>query len=114
METTKRLHGFGNVGAKLFDDKSVLRLARTEGQLRWRRLDFSLSRALQAMIRSSGESLSEDVALKARAFAQKSIFSRKSSKRTGLCNISTLGKTSKRCNGRAMTNNSGFTTGGSS
>ena len=31
METTKRLHGFGNVGAKLFDDKSVLRLARTEG-----------------------------------------------------------------------------------
>ncbi|MFM7983507.1 MAG: hypothetical protein ACKPKO_29695, partial [Candidatus Fonsibacter sp.] len=37
---------------------------------RWKRLDFSLSRALQGMIRSSGEPLSEDVTLKAREFQQ--------------------------------------------
>ena len=36
-------------------------------------LDFSLSRALQGMIRSSGESLSEDVTLKAREFVQRSM-----------------------------------------
>ena len=39
---------------------------------RWKSLDLSLSRALRWMIQSSGESLSEDVALKAREFAQRS------------------------------------------
>ena len=39
----------------------------------WRRiLDFSLSKALQGVLRSSGESLSEDITLKARGFAQRS------------------------------------------
>ena len=36
------------------------------------RLDCSLSRALQGMIKSSGESISEDVTLKARELAQRS------------------------------------------
>ncbi|MFM7989752.1 MAG: hypothetical protein ACKPKO_61610, partial [Candidatus Fonsibacter sp.] len=43
---------------------------------RWRRLDFSLSRALQGMIKSSGEPLSEDVALKAREYQQRSMILR--------------------------------------
>ena len=33
-------------------------------QIRWKRLDFSLSRELQGMVKSSAESLSEDVTLK--------------------------------------------------
>ena len=41
-------------------------------QTRWRRLDFFVSEALQGMIRSSGESLSEDITFKAREFAQRS------------------------------------------
>ena len=40
-------------------------------QIRWKRFDFSLSRALQGMAKSSGESLSEDVTLKAREYAHK-------------------------------------------
>ena len=40
--------------------------------LKWKRLDLSLSRALQGMSKSSGESLSEDVTLKARDVAQRS------------------------------------------
>ena len=36
-----------------------------------KRLDFSISRALQGMVKSSGESLSEDVTLKAREYAHK-------------------------------------------
>ena len=40
--------------------------------IRWKRLDLSLSKALQGMIKSSGEALFEDVTLKAREFAQRS------------------------------------------
>ena len=40
--------------------------------LRWRRLDFATLRASQGMRNNSGESLSEDVTLKARLFAQQS------------------------------------------
>ena len=43
---------------------------------RWRRLDFSLSRALQGMIKSSGEPLSEDVTLKAREYQKRSMILR--------------------------------------
>ena len=43
-----------------------------EDHLRWKQLDFALGRALQGMIKSSGESLSEDVTLKAREYTQRS------------------------------------------
>ena len=47
-------------------------LSGLKDQLRWRRLVFSLARALQGMIKSSGGSLSESATLKAREFSQKS------------------------------------------
>ncbi|MFM7985147.1 MAG: hypothetical protein ACKPKO_38095 [Candidatus Fonsibacter sp.] len=43
---------------------------------RWIRLDFSLSRALQGMIKSSGEPLYDDVTLKAREYQQRSMILR--------------------------------------
>ena len=57
---------------KSFDKLECSNLDGTSGQTRWRILDFSLAKALQRMIRSSGESLSEDITLKAREFAQRS------------------------------------------
>ena len=45
--------------SKSFDDLECSDFDGTVDQTRWRRLDFSLSRALQGMIRYSGESLSE-------------------------------------------------------
>ncbi|MFM7982181.1 MAG: hypothetical protein ACKPKO_22965 [Candidatus Fonsibacter sp.] len=36
----------------------------TSEEWRWKRIDFALSRALQGMIKASGESLSEDVTLR--------------------------------------------------
>ena len=47
-------------------------MEETEDHLRRKRLDFALSRALQGLIKSSGESLSEDVTLKAREYTQRS------------------------------------------
>jgi hypothetical protein len=55
-----------------FDQLESSDLDGTGDQTRWRRPDFSLSKALQGMIRSSGESLSEDITLKAREFAHRS------------------------------------------
>ena len=49
--------------SKSFDSLECSDLDGTVDQTRWRRLDFSLSKALQGMIRSSGESLSEDITL---------------------------------------------------
>ena len=43
-----------------------------EDPSRWKRLDSALSKALQGMIKSSGESLSEDVTRKAREYTQRS------------------------------------------
>ena len=40
--------------AKAFDKLEGSNLEGAKGQVRWRRLDFSLSRALQGMVRSSG------------------------------------------------------------
>ncbi|MFM7980249.1 MAG: hypothetical protein ACKPKO_13120, partial [Candidatus Fonsibacter sp.] len=48
----------------------------TNEEWRWTRLDFALSRALQGMIKSSGESLSEDVTLRAREYQQRSMILR--------------------------------------
>ena len=59
--------------SKAFDELECSDMDGTHGQVRWKRLDFALPRALQGMIRSSGESLSEDVSLKAREFAQRSM-----------------------------------------
>ncbi|MFM7987448.1 MAG: hypothetical protein ACKPKO_49860, partial [Candidatus Fonsibacter sp.] len=42
----------------------------------WTILDFALSRALQGMIKASGESLSEDVTLRAREYQQRSMILR--------------------------------------
>ena len=56
---------------KSFDDLVCYDLIGTKEQIRWKRLDCSLSQALQGMIKPSGESLLEDVALKARAFSQR-------------------------------------------
>ena len=58
--------------AKSFDELECSDLDGTVDQTRWRRLDFSFSKALQGMTRSSGESFSEDITLKAREFAQRS------------------------------------------
>ena len=57
---------------KSFDELECSDLEGTSDQTRWRILDVSLSKAQQGMIRSSGESLSEDITLKAREFAQRS------------------------------------------
>ena len=83
----------------------------TIDQTRSRRLDLSLSKALQGMLRSSGESLSEDVTLKAREFAQRSKILRGRQmiwmiidyfKSIDHSRSHTRAKTSKHCNGRAM------------
>ena len=57
--------------SRSFDQLECSDLEGAEDQMRWQRLDFSLSRALQGMVKSSGESLSEDVTLKAREYAHK-------------------------------------------
>jgi hypothetical protein len=54
--------------SKAFDEFECSDVDYTHDQTRWRRWDFSLSKALQGMIRSSGESLSDDITLKAREF----------------------------------------------
>ena len=59
---------------KTFEQLECSDMARAKEQIRWKKLDLSLSRALQGMVKSSGESLSEDVTMKAREFAQKDIF----------------------------------------
>ena len=64
--------GFGNVGANHLSSLRAPTLQDKRISFVGKRLDFSLSRALQGMIRSSGESLSEDVTLKASEFSQKS------------------------------------------
>ena len=56
---------------KSFDQLESSDLDGAKEQIRWKRLDFSISRALQGMVKSSGESLSEDVTLKAREYAHK-------------------------------------------
>jgi len=48
----------------------------TSEEWRWKRLDFALSRALQGMIKASGESLSEDVTLRAHEYQQRSMILR--------------------------------------
>ena len=50
---------------KAFDQLECSSMDGAKDQIRWKRLDLSLSRALQGMAKSSGESLSEDVTLKA-------------------------------------------------
>ena len=57
--------------SKLFDQLESSDLEGAKDQIRWKRLGFSLSRALQDMVKSSGESFSEDITLKARAYAYK-------------------------------------------
>ena len=48
-------------------------MAAGEGDaLRWRRLDFAMPRVVEGMMKHSGESLYEDVALKARLFTKQS------------------------------------------
>ncbi|MFM7979633.1 MAG: hypothetical protein ACKPKO_09990, partial [Candidatus Fonsibacter sp.] len=60
--------------SKSFDQLEQSELGgNTSDGWRWKRLDYSISRALQGMIRSSGEPLSEDVTLRAREFQQRSI-----------------------------------------
>ena len=56
---------------KSFDQLECPDLDGVKDRIRWKRFDLSLSRALQGMVKSSGESLSEDVALKAREYAHK-------------------------------------------
>ena len=56
---------------KTFNQLQCSNLDGAKDQIRWKRLDFSLSRALQGMAKTSGESLSKDVTLKAREFAHK-------------------------------------------
>ena len=56
---------------KAFEQLECSDMARAKEQIRWKKLDLSLARALQGMVKSSGESLSEDVTMKAREFAQK-------------------------------------------
>ena len=51
--------------SKTFDELECSDMNGTHDQVRWKMLDLSLPRALQGMARSSGESLSEDVTLKA-------------------------------------------------
>ena len=57
--------------SKTFDQLESSDLDGAKYQIRWKRLDCLLSRALQGMVKSSGESLSEDVTLKAREYAHK-------------------------------------------
>ena len=57
--------------SKSFGQLESSDLDGAKDQIRWKRLDFSLPRALQGMVKSSGESLSEDVTLKAREYAHK-------------------------------------------
>ena len=57
--------------SKSFDQLECSDLDGVKDRIRWKRFDFSLSRALQGMVKSSGESLSEDVTLKAREYAHK-------------------------------------------
>ena len=59
--------------SKTFDQLESSDLDGAKYQIRWKRLDCLLSRALQGMVKSSGESLSEDVTLKAREYAHKRI-----------------------------------------
>ena len=55
-----------------FDELECSDMYRVKDQIRWKRLDCSLARALQGILKSSGEAFSEDVTLKARVFAHRS------------------------------------------
>ena len=72
LETNARLYGLRGFWKKSFEQLEDSDMEVTEDHLRWKRLDCSLSRALQGMIKSSGEALSEDVTLKAREYTQRS------------------------------------------
>ena len=61
--------------AKTFDELAHSDLDGAKYQIRWRRFDFALSRAPQGMIKWSGESLSEEVTLKAREFCTQEQYS---------------------------------------
>ena len=55
---------------KAFGELECFELIGTKDQIRWNIFDCSLSRALQGMIKSSVESLSEDATLKSREFVR--------------------------------------------
>ena len=58
---------------KYVDSLETSIMATGQGDaLRWRCLDFAMSRALQGVSKNSGESWSEDVALKIRLFRTQS------------------------------------------
>ena len=59
--------------SKAFDELECSDRNGTHDQVRWNKGGISLPRALQGMIRSSGESLSEDVTLTGRELAQRSM-----------------------------------------